>query len=92
MATCCAGQITSQTLLNMMMPRIPPAAMAVPGTDEKYSRVSESLKTRIRMPVSTVNIAPQRNHHSARQVTLRMASERPSPLISANAGTCTKLK
>ena len=43
-------------------------------------------------PVTTVATAAQRNHHSARHVSLSNALLRAAASISAYAGTCTKLK
>src|SRR3954471_1774945 len=43
-------------------------------------------------PNAMVAAADQRNHHSARQVSLSNASLRELASISANAGVCTKLK
>jgi hypothetical protein len=47
---------------------------------------------RIQTPERNVSRAPKRNHHSARQVIVRIASERVASLTSAKAGVCTKLK
>ncbi len=91
----CAGQMMTHTLVNIVMPRMAPNAMDVPGTLWKY--VLKSLprffwNPRIISPVRSVSSAPKRNHHSARQVILRRASERLSAVISAKAGVWTKLK
>ena len=44
------------------------------------------------MPVTSVATAAQRNHHSARDASLSTALLRAAASISANDGTCTKLK
>ena len=46
----------------------------------------------IKRPNTTVATAAQRNHHSARHVSLSSALLRAAGSISAYAGTCTKLK
>src|SRR5260221_3999967 len=46
----------------------------------------------ISSPNTTVAAADQRNHQSARQVSLSNASLRELASISAKAGVCTKLK
>ena len=47
---------------------------------------------RMKMPVRKVRAAAQRNHQSARHVSLSKASPRAAGLSSAYAGTWTKLK
>src|SRR5881409_741565 len=69
MITCCAGQMTNQTLNHMRLPSMPPKKIFQP-----YELAKNSLKPpywanitcrMMSQPVMNVNIAPQRNHQRA---------------------------
>src|SRR5262245_9916473 len=95
MTICWAGQITSQTLRNMVVAN--PAPIRIDRPAEVVQKLSNSdpryfCTPRIQMPERKVSRAPKRNHQSARQVMVRIASERVASLTSAKAGVWTKLK
>ncbi len=64
------------------------------GVVQKSSKRSPSSfwAPRIHTPERKVSSAPKRNHHKARQVMVRIASDRVASLTSAKAGVWTKLK
>ena len=72
--------------------------MIIPSRiDTPLARLKKSLKyssvaPAIRMPKMAVPSAAQRNHHSAREASLAIASLRAAGVNSAKAGTWTKLK
>ncbi len=92
---CWFGQITSHTLRNITRPKRMPIASVGPAvlcTQKSLPKEPFGAIAMMSRPNTTVAAADQRNHQSARQVSLSNASLRELASISAYAGVCTKLK
>ena len=92
---CWFGQMTSQTLRNIARPKRMPIASVGPcgvWTQKSLPKVPFGAIPMMSRPNNTVAAADQRNHQSARHVSLSNASLRELASISAYAGVCTKLK
>src|SRR2546430_6842665 len=93
--TSCFGQITAQTFKNISVPNRAPVKMASPQGLVITEVPGGACSTRLVMiaaPERKVNIAPHRNHHSARGTSLCVAALFVSPSPSAKKGPSTKLK
>jgi hypothetical protein len=81
-----------QTLASIVTPKSMPVRIAVPCEPSKYRSMSSPYTAMIDSPNRNVSRAAYRNHHRARKVSFRSASERAPSDSSAYAGVCTKLK
>src|SRR5436853_942372 len=90
--TCCFGQITAQTFTNISVPNRAPVKMASPQGLVMTDAHGGAWSTRFVMiaaPERKANIAPHRNHHSARRTSLGVAALFVAPSASAKKGACT---
>src|SRR5438309_9429835 len=91
----CFGQITAQTFKNISVPNRAPVKMASPQGLVMTDAPGGAWSTRFVMiaaPERKVNIAPHRNHHSARGTSVRVAALFVAPSASAKNGPCTKVQ